>query len=442
MGNSKSKSEDNFLSSRNGKNRIKKQMVCPICEMIFLAETLYADIDTHIESHGIDDTPPLIPEDQFFPKAELKILPIKNKISSLKVPWSVSHRELRISRDSILKTSKDLLLRLSSAELRSEFHINFQGETSSDAGGLTKEWLNLLASELLGEKNNLFVMTKCEDPKYIPVKHSREVDDYKIFGIVLGKAILENIPLNCMLSRVLLKHLLAKSCTLRDLKFLDSDLYRSIKYFLENPIDGVFFETFSVLSNGKSTNLVEAGDTVAVTDDNKEAYVLLRIEYEVYLGFSLAIESIKEGFFSVVPFEFLRGLGHEELNYMISGNPYINLKDWMVNTEYTGEYNSEHKVIRWFWEVVCGLDQSNLRKLLQFVTGTTQVPIEGFGKLKTVRGDPAMFKIIPTSFESFLLPRAHTCFNRLDLPIYPNKSVLKKALDEVLNYHVLGFGID
>lgn len=442
MGNSKSKDGDYFLSSRNGKHKIKKEVICPVCNFSFSPNTLYSYIDEHIESHNTKQDPVKIPEDHFFPKSESKIYPIRIKISSLRVPWSVSHCELQISRDSILKNSKDLLLRMSANDLRSEFHINFMGETSSDAGGLTKEWLNLVISELLAEPNNLFVLTRCENPKYIPVKHSREVDDYKLFGIILGKAVLENIPLNCVLCRVILKHLLGKTCNLRDVKFQDFDLYRSISFMLENPVDGVFFETFSVQSNNRVYNLVDAGETVSVTDDNKEAYVLLRTEYEVYGGFSLAMESIKEGFFSVIPFEFLKGIGHEELNFMISGNPFINLNDWMVNTEYTGEYNSEHKVICWFWEMVCGLDQSKLRKLLQFVTGTSQVPIEGFGKLKTVRGDPARFKIIPVSFESFLLPRAHTCFNRLDLPIYPNKVVLKKALDDVLNYHVLGFGID
>lgn len=360
----------------------------------------------------------------------------------MKVPWSVSHCEIQVSRDNILKDSKTQLLAMTCEELRSEFHVKFQGENSSDAGGLTKEWLNLVVNELLAEKNSLFERTKCENPKYIPVRTGRSSEYYRVFGIVLGKAVLENVPLNCEVCKVVYKHLLGKSCSLRDVRCIDEDLYRSAKFMLENSVDGVFFETFSVESDKGSVNLIDGGDGVQVTEENKETYLLLRIEYEVYGAFASAIELIKEGFFTVIPFEYLEGLGHEELNYMVSGNPHINLKDWMSNTEYSGEFSPSHQVIIWFWDCVCRLQQSQLRKLLQFVTGTSQVPIEGFSKLKTIRGEEAKFKIIPVSVDSFALPRAHTCFNRLDLPVYANKPALQKALNDVLSYHIFGFGID
>ena len=39
------------------------------------------------------------------------------------------------------------------------------------------------------------------------------------------------------------------------------------------------------------------------------------------------------------------------------------------------------------------------------------------------------------------LPKAHTCFNRLDLPRYPDYKHMKEALDFVANNEILGFGI-
>jgi len=39
------------------------------------------------------------------------------------------------------------------------------------------------------------------------------------------------------------------------------------------------------------------------------------------------------------------------------------------------------------------------------------------------------------------LPRAHTCFNRLDLPRYPDYNSMKLALDFVANNDILGFGM-
>ena len=40
------------------------------------------------------------------------------------------------------------------------------------------------------------------------------------------------------------------------------------------------------------------------------------------------------------------------------------------------------------------------------------------------------------------LPRAHTCFNRLDLPRYPSYENLKQALDYIAKNEIAGFGLD
>jgi len=40
------------------------------------------------------------------------------------------------------------------------------------------------------------------------------------------------------------------------------------------------------------------------------------------------------------------------------------------------------------------------------------------------------------------LPRAHTCFNRLDLPRFPTYEQMKQALDYIANEEIIGFGMD
>lgn len=40
------------------------------------------------------------------------------------------------------------------------------------------------------------------------------------------------------------------------------------------------------------------------------------------------------------------------------------------------------------------------------------------------------------------LPRAHTCFNRLDLPKYPSYNHCKTAIDFVANNEIIGFGLE
>ena len=40
------------------------------------------------------------------------------------------------------------------------------------------------------------------------------------------------------------------------------------------------------------------------------------------------------------------------------------------------------------------------------------------------------------------LPKAHTCFNRLDLPKYPDYDSMKYGLDYIANNDILGFGME
>ena len=63
---------------------------------------------------------------------------------------------------------------------------------------------------------------------------------------------------------------------------------------------------------------------------------------------------------------------------LIYGVPYIDYKDWKINTEYKGDYHQNHKIIKWFWEVVETYDQDQLANLLKFSTGSSRTPIHGF----------------------------------------------------------------
>ena len=71
-------------------------------------------------------------------------------------------------------------------------------------------------------------------------------------------------------------------------------------------------------------------------------------------------------------------------------------------------------------------DSQCLFFILQFVTGTSRVPMNGFKELYGSNG-PQLFTIEkwgnPNSY-----PRAHTCFNRLDLPPYESYQQLRERL--------------
>jgi hypothetical protein len=93
--------------------------------------------------------------------------------------------------------------------------------------------------------------------------------------------------------------------------------------------------------------------------------------------------------------------------------------------------------------------QLELSRILQFCTGTSRLPLGGFKSLESNRGEKAKFCIQRVTYDDKKsggvmsnLPKAHTCFNRLDLPRYSNYSDLKQALDFIAKNDITGFGLE
>jgi E3 ubiquitin-protein ligase NEDD4 len=65
-------------------------------------------------------------------------------------------------------------------------------------------------------------------------------------------------------------------------------------------------------------------------------------------------------------------------------------------------------------------------RLLQFTTGTSRIPVNGFKDLQGSDG-PRRFTIEKAG-EVTQLPKSHTCFNRIDLPAYKTYEALEQKL--------------
>lgn len=377
------------------------------------------------------------------PQQSPKFQQVRNNLNSLRVSWEQSYVNLQVSREDLFVDSLQLMLGFNEQALRSEFHIQFKGEQAQDAGGLTKEWLNLMIKDLLSDGFRLFRLTETEEPRYTFIRNSFDPDLYTLTGKIIGKAIIENIPLPCSFSIVVLKHILGQEITNDDIKYISTDLFNSMKYIETHNIEGIFYETFSLTEdNGKIYDFFENGRDIQITEETKEIYINFRAEYELKISIEQSAEYFNKGLFSVFPKSIITGLTPEELDFLICGASNINVNEWRRFSLYKGEFSERHTVVKWFWEVLENFSQKELRDLLTFVTGTSRVPLEGFGGLKTTRGDPAQFTLEPMQWFSGALPRAHTCFNRMDLPLYRNRFELRDALVQVIQNHILGFGLE
>lgn len=63
---------------------------------------------------------------------------------------------------------------------------------------------------------------------------------------------------------------------------------------------------------------------------------------------------------------------------MIGGVPFIDIDDWEANTIYKGSYYRTHEIMGWFWQELRTCNQKQLARMLQFCTGSSRTPVEGF----------------------------------------------------------------
>ncbi len=83
--------------------------------------------------------------------------------------------------------------------------------------------------------------------------------------------------------------------------------------------------------------------------------------------------------------------------------------------------------MQWFWKCISQWESEKRARLLQFVTGTSRIPVNGFKDLQGSDG-PRRFTIEKAG-EVNQLPKAHTCFNRLDIPPYKSFEILEKKVN-------------
>ncbi|KAK7275857.1 hypothetical protein RIF29_16983 [Crotalaria pallida] len=374
--------------------------------------------------------------------------------SKIKHQHDHHHNPLRISvrRAYVLEDSYNQLRMRPTQDLKGRLTVHFQGEEGIDAGGLTREWYQLL-SRVIFDKGALLFTTVGNESTFQPnpnsVYQTEHLSYFKFVGRVVGKALFDGQLLDVHFTRSFYKHILGVKVTYHDIEAIDPDYFRNLKWMLENDISDVLGLTFSIDADEEKLilyertevtdyELIPGGRNIKVTEENKHQYVDLVAEHRLTTAIRPQINAFLEGFNELIPRELISIFHDKELELLISGLPDIDLDDLRANTEYSG-YSAASPVIQWFWEVVQGLSKEDKARLLQFVTGTSKVPLEGFSALQGISGSQK-FQIHKAYGSPDHLPSAHTCFNQLDLPEYLSKQHLEERLLLAIHEASEGFG--
>ena len=157
----------------------------------------------------------------------------------------------------------------------------------------------------------------------------------------------------------------------------------------------------------------------------------------------MQLGALLDGLYEVIPLGLLTVFSCGELELLLCGISEVNVDEWQASTVYTGGFRASHPTVVWFWQVVRDkLDNAQRSCLLQFVTGTSRVPAGGFKALQGQDGDLRRFTIERIPGNDHEPPRAHTCFNRLDLPAYSTKEILAGVITSlVMTDDVGGFNM-
>ncbi|KAI9666925.1 MAG: hypothetical protein M1831_001430 [Alyxoria varia] len=343
--------------------------------------------------------------------------------------------QLNVRRDQVFFDSYKSLHYKKPEEIKyGRFNIRFHNEEGVDAGGVTREWFQVLARQMFNPDYALFNPVASDRTTFHPNSLSsvnpQHLEFFKFIGRIIGKALYENRVLDCHFSRAVYKRILGQPVSIKDMETVDLEYSKNMEWMLNNDITDIITETFSVPVDNfgvmDTVDLVENGRNIPVTEENKHEYVRLVIEYRLTGSVQEQLDSFLKGFHDIVPSELISIFDEGELELLISGMPDVDVDDWKNNTDYHS-YTPSSPQIQWFWRAVRSFDKEGRAKLLQFVTGTGKVPLNGFKELEGMNGF-TRFSIHKDFGSKDRLPSSHTCFNQLDLPEYDSYESLRKSL--------------
>ncbi|KAL4252810.1 UPL family protein [Abortiporus biennis] len=354
--------------------------------------------------------------------------------------------QLNVRRQRVFEDSFQYLQRKTGEQIKhGKLSIRFYDEEGVDAGGVTREWFQILARQMFDPNYALFQPCAADKLTYQPNKASyvnpEHLSFFKFVGRVIGKAIYDGRLLDAYFARSLYRQLLGKPVDYRDVEWVDPEYYNSLCWILENDPSALEL-TFSVEADEfgvtKIIDLKEGGASIPVTQENKREFVQLSAQYRLYSSIKDQIEALLAGFYEIIPKDLITIFDEKELELLISGTPDIDVDEWRAATEYNG-YTSSDPVIVWWWRALKSFNREERAKVLSFATGTSRVPLGGFVELQGVQG-VQKFSIHRAYGDADRLPQAHTCFNQIDLPQYSSYEMLRQQLLLAIHEGGEGFG--
>ncbi|KDO23893.1 hypothetical protein SPRG_10038 [Saprolegnia parasitica CBS 223.65] len=259
------------------------------------------------------------------------------------------------------------------------------------------------------------------DNAYMPhpcATSSDDLDKLEAVERLLGKAIIDGHVLPMRLCVPLFKALLGTPAMILDVRYVDETTYTSLWYIASSEVVDALALAFSVTATDRTTviDLVPNGRHIKVNASNKKIGRLVR------------------GFYAELFREIVSVLDHKELELLLCGTFDIDLDDWRTHTIVSRSLQCTTTLF--------DMSAADRAKLLHFTTGSSRVPLQRFKGLTSQDGKLCLFTLQATPYSRRCLPKVHTCFNRIDLLLYPTRGLVKSALLMMLGVESMAFTLE
>ena len=363
---------------------------------------------------------------------------------------------INVSRDSLLKDMLAQSKELSKNQWYHRWHVSFKGEEGLDYGGVSRELFGVLSRQLFSPEGEHKFFVNFEGNSN-PLSHPNPAMDVKqhervyiLIGQVIGKCLIESaytnpIFLEARLTRSFLAQLLGLRVYASYFESDDKALFRGKIQYIQDTEDvkdvedlEQYFVEEEFASDGtvlKTVPLKPEGDKIRVTQANKLHYLDLLADYRLCKRVKEHMELVCRGLYELVPDTLLSVFDESELELLICGVTTYDIKEWKLSIKIcTTDKQVFPTLLSWFWTLAESLPEAERARIVQFTTGSSQLPPGGFASLSPsfqIGLSPARHK----------LPSAHTCFNQLLLPNHSTYEEFKSKFLLAIQEGSEGFGM-
>ncbi|MCJ1313947.1 hypothetical protein MMC25_007627 [Agyrium rufum] len=400
---------------------------------------------------------------------------------------------LDIRRDNILEDALNQLWRREKRELARPLRVRLgldEGEMGVDHGGIQQEFFRLAIAEAFHPDYGMFTTDLITKISWFRPGTLEPGYKFELLGLLTGLAIYNGLTLPFAFPIALYKKLLEiPVTTLEDIRDGWPDLVKGLTELAEWPTDDVeniFMRTYefsypsitgapvsvdiSKEDSGASKacfrdqqqhnshtgnadrNALLKGEPPMVTNTNRHAYITAYIRHLTDESIATQFDAFRRGLAILVPPKHLSLFSHSPqlLKYLIEGLPtsYLDVDLLRRDTNYEGGFHAGHRTIKDFWAVVSEYNAEQLGRLLEFVTASERIGMQGLtfvvqrnggtGFDDAGSGEDAEGSGVQS--REGRLPSSMTCFGRLLLPEYESREVLREKLGIALE-NARGFGV-